>query len=115
MGYIAHDAVIVTGPADYDSARIESFREALPEKFRHLLVGPIRSAVNSYATWIFAPDGSKEGWDDSDECEALRKAFVDLFRPESPWDGSAFDVVSVRYGGDYSVECGVSATALSDD
>ena len=74
MGYVRHDAVIVTMPGSIltgDYARgqvpvpdIEGFRASLPEDWRPLLVGPAHSVVNDICIVAFLPDGSKEGWDD---------------------------------------------------
>lgn len=103
MGYIWHDAVIVT--FDYetlDAAKVGAFRESMPREFRHLLVGPIDSVVNCYVTYVFAPDGSKEGRSDSDLGDELRARFIALFR-----DDYAADIVEVRFGGDYGLDTGM--------
>lgn len=117
MGYIAHDAVIVT-VAGYVKDRqsepqlpdVEAFRRSLPEEWRRLVVGPIRAVVNGDFTYFFAPDGSKEWWATSDEGDRYRQQFIDLFS----WtygDGSGpFDVVAVRFGGDFGSEVGVRVT-----
>jgi hypothetical protein len=106
MGYIAHDAVIVT-VSNYKPELmpdVSAFIESMPEEFRHLVVGPIGSAVNSFVTWFFAPDGSKEFWDTSDLGDGWRRKFIDLFRFAYEDGSSPFDVVSVRFGGDFGCE-----------
>lgn len=90
MGYIAHRALIITGS---DLPDVSVYRESLPEEFRGLLIGPIMSAANGYSTIVFVPDGSKEGWDTSDEADRIR---IELARM-MPRD---VDVVEVRFGGD---------------
>jgi hypothetical protein len=51
-------------------------------------------------TYVFAPDGSKEGWSDSDAVDELRERFISLFS-ETYEDGSSpFDIVHVRFGRD---------------
>jgi hypothetical protein len=102
VGTIAHDAVLATAyaPTAADRPAIEAFREGLPESFRQLVVGPIEAAVNGYVTYAFLPDGSKEWWGTSDDADTARAAFVSLFNL------SRWDVVSVRYGGDWALERG---------
>lgn len=99
MGYFAHDAVIVT-TNDYwpeTLPNIEEFRESLPEEWRPLVIGPVSGVVNGYITYAFLPDGSKEGWDDSDLGDDYRRWFADLFKTE---ERGYPDKVSIRFGGD---------------
>lgn len=103
MGYFAHDAVIAYVWGDDSGPMVDGFRAGMPEELRHLLVGPIPVVVNGGDSYfMFAPDGSKEGWDTSNEAEEWRVRFIDLLRPISA------DIVAVRFGGDYGVENGAS-------
>ena len=98
MGYVAHDMVIVTTWRQRDPhPDVDAFRESLPEEWRALVVGPIRSVVNSDTTWIFAPDGSKSGWGTDEQGDRYREQFVALF---TAYD-YGFDVVSLTYGSDH--------------
>jgi hypothetical protein len=108
VGYIAHDAVLVTGyrSASVEVPDLEAFRASLPEPFRQLVIGPIDAAVNGYVTFAFLPDGSKEWWGTSDDADTARSAFVSLF------DASRWDVVAVRWGGDYGLERGATVEVL---
>jgi hypothetical protein len=108
MGDIAHDAVIVTAAgyamrgeaSGIASPDVAEFRDLMPERYRHLVFGPIPAAMNDYMTYVFAPDGSKEGWSDSDAVDELRERFISLFS-ETYEDGSSpFDIVHVRFGRD---------------
>lgn len=110
MGYTRHNAVIVTA-ADYameggvglpPAPDVEAFRQSLPEGWRHLVVGPVHSVVNSYQSFAFLPDGSKEGWDTSDEGDAYRQRFIDLFSFAYVDGSTPFDVLvmDARFGGD---------------
>lgn len=99
MGTVYHDAIIVTVAYETE-IDVAAFRESMPDYLQRCLVGPITSPVNNYTTWLFAPDGSKEGWPASDEGEIWRERFLDLFW--SYRDGSTpFDIVTVRYGSEY--------------
>lgn len=107
VSHVRHNAVIVTMPGYVLKGislapipDIEGFRDSLPEIWRPLLVGPIRSVVNDDVTYVFAPDGSKEGWRDSDAGDRYRQQFMDLFSYRDSDGSSPFDVLHVRYGGD---------------
>ncbi|SHU66940.1 Uncharacterised protein [Mycobacteroides abscessus subsp. abscessus] len=107
MGYIAHHALIVTisGFAlkksdKYGMPDIAAYREGLPEHFRPLLVGPIPTAANDNWVVAFLPDGSKEGWDTSDEGDRIRNELIDMFKWQYEDGSSPYDVVLVRFGGD---------------
>lgn len=96
MGYIAHDVVLVTSitPDQGNDPDMDAFRASLPEDWRPLVIGPVRSIVNFYAFYAFLPDGSKEGWGPSDDGDEYRDRFAALFA------SGYYDVARVRYGGD---------------
>jgi len=107
MGHVVHHAVIVTIPEYIYNARerrheglmpdIDAFRASLPAHWQPLLVGPIPSVVEGYATYMFAPDGSKEGWPDSNQGDEYRQQFADLFRFRYEDGGTPFEVVEVGW------------------
>lgn len=71
MGYIRHDAIIVTA---WDKkyllpARAKAEELGLPCSYI------VDSGVNSYVTFLIAPDGSKEGWEESDKGDTARAAW----------------------------------------
>ena len=104
MGYMRHDSVIVV-VNDYaldlpDMPDVAAFRESLPEKWRGLVVGPAEGVVNGYLTYAFLPDGSKEGWGESDKGDEYRAAFVDLFSVGYDDKSSPFEVTAISHGGD---------------
>ena len=45
---------------------------------------------------LLAPDGSKEGWEDSNQCDNARKDFLDWLRESDNY----CDYVEIRFGGD---------------
>jgi hypothetical protein len=114
MGVIKHDAVIVTVSAHMldrpDMPDVDAFRASMPEEFRPLVVGPIPTVVNGDVTYVFAPDGSKEGWGASVDGDQLRAEFIDLFSFCHEDGSSPFAVVAVRYGGDQAYERGAVVT-----
>lgn len=104
MGYVRHDAILVTDYG-YDRAPdVEAFRDSLPEDWRALVVGPIEAVINRYVTYAFLPDGSKEGWDDSNAGDEYRRQFLELFSKRYSDGSSPYEIVSVRYGNDREFE-----------
>jgi hypothetical protein len=108
MGYVQHDTVIVTTD-ESQAPDLDAFRASIPERFRRLVIGPIPSVVNAYVTCVFLPDGSKEGWVDSDTGDDIRARFVALFGQRFSDGSSWHDVVHVTYGGDYQDDSGITA------
>lgn len=107
MGYIAHDAVVAV-LGDWQAKEIEdvaAFRESMPEHLRPFLVGPV-VGTNGYHSYAFLPDGSKEGWPDSDEASHWRHTFAALM--------AAGDMVALRFGGDFGNEHGSTITSATD-
>ncbi len=52
-----------------------------------------RANVNGYCTILCPPDGSKEGWNESDEGDKRRKWFMELLKATHHWS-----IVYVTYG-----------------
>lgn len=97
VGYTKHDAVIATTLGMDMPDDIDEFRRFLPPEIRRLVIGPFDDptgdpAGGGYATYMFIPDGSKEGWPLSDAADAARERFKALFA-EGRW-------VHVVYGGE---------------
>jgi hypothetical protein len=97
MGYIKHDAIVVVSCKD-------ELLEAAHAKAKDLdlVVTDIGArVVNFYRSFLICPDGSKEGWDRSDDGDAAREAFLQWCREQRYEDGSnSLDWVHVRFGGD---------------
>ena len=97
MGYMRHHAIVVTS---WDVQAIEkAHREAVA---RFPAVSPLMdSEWNHYLSFFIPPDGSKEGWDASDEYDDCRKSFIQRLDSEYRDDGAtSLDWVEVQYGDD---------------
>jgi hypothetical protein len=93
MGYIKHDAIIVTG------WQFEDLQHAA-ERARELglpVIGPGEEVVNGYQSILVGPDGSKEGWDASCMADESREAFIEWMESNEDLN---LDWAAVRYGGD---------------
>lgn len=97
MGYIRHDAIVVT------SWKRDELAQAA-ERARQLgldVIGPSELAINAYASFLVCPDGSNEGWDESDAADRKRAEFLrylDGVRYED--HSSCLDWVALSYSGD---------------
>lgn len=100
MGYMRHNAIIVTSCLNIDEAHDKAV-----ELFNSKCVTDIcPSIVNGYGTFVVVPDGSKEGWDTSDIFDVMRDKFVGWLKDQVYEDGSSpIDWVEVQYGDDNGV------------
>jgi len=73
MGYIRHHAIAFTSYDETKIKKLHAFAISLAES----QVTPImKSNINSYYTFFLSPDGSKEGWADSDNGDAVRDKII---------------------------------------
>lgn len=99
MGHIAHHTIVVT------SWRGESIKSAQLEARRTFGSNAVSSVktsiVNSYYSFFVAPDGSKEGWTESDLGDGRRKRFIDWMKDrEHPERNASLEWVEVCFGRD---------------
>lgn len=106
MGYMRHHGFLVT---THNEKIAEKAHAKAVEIFGHLVSEVRESKMNGYQSFsAFAvyPDGSKEGWGDSNEGDKNRatfKAWLNMNRYE---DGSTpIDWVEVQYGDDDHETC----------
>jgi hypothetical protein len=97
MGYMAHNAIVVTS---WNEDLIqEAAREATSLGLQ--ILGPSEEVVNGYRSILICPDGSKEGWDDSNDGDSRRESFRAWLNSKRYEDGSTpLDWVEIRYGPD---------------
>ena len=97
MGYMRHNAIVVT------SWKTDAI-EAAACRARNIgmtVIGPSAELMNGYRTMLVCPDGSKEGWKESDEGDKNRADFRDWMRAQRYEDGSSnLEWVEVAYGSD---------------
>lgn len=93
MGYIRHDAIVVTGFQD------KEFKSAHRKAVQlHLEVTEItESKINGYKSFLIIPDGSKEGWANSDNGDVARDAWKKWVRKQKKL---YIDFAHVSFGGD---------------
>lgn len=111
MGYIKHNAVVVTG---WDKSNVEAAHKKAKELYKDafstdipfqkdgsvLISDIINGVTNDQLSFFIAPDGSKEGWATSDLSDKVRKEFLDWLL----MSGNYCNYIEVRFGGDDEYE-----------
>lgn len=92
MGYIKHDAIVITSawPLHLKEAREKALELRLP------CSSIVKAPVNGYGSFLVAPDGSKEGWEDSRNGDEARAELIEWMRENR----SSLDWAHISYGGD---------------
>ncbi len=100
MGYMRHHAIVVTSWSGVaiDKAHLEA-TSTFPE------VSPIiTSDINIYHSFFIPPDGSKEGWDESNVGDGRRDAFISWIHTLDYEDGSnPLAWAEIQYGDDAGI------------
>lgn len=105
MGVIIHDTIIVTGQreeVDKVHARAKKlFNKKIDDGFdpADLVSDVVLAKMNSFASFFIAPDGSKEGWPESDLYDGVREKFI-RYLDAYIAKGNYVDYVVVRFGPD---------------
>lgn len=79
MGYIRHHAIVVVG---WDADRVQK-AHAKAIELEMQATDVVVSHTNAYYSFMVAPDGSKEGWPESDAGDIRRDAFVAWMKDEA--------------------------------
>lgn len=94
MGYFRHDAIAVTSFNEPDVKKAHAKAEEIG-----LSVTPISAVVvNGYCSFMICPDGSKEGWSESNEGNEQRAAWIDWAKTEG--QSLCLDWIHISFGGD---------------
>lgn len=84
MGYFVHHTISVTSMQREQLAEARSFAIGLGAHVSELVEGQ----TNGVASFMIAPDGSKEGWEDSAAGDVRREAIKNWLRARAYSDGS---------------------------
>ncbi|WP_439132501.1 hypothetical protein [Polaribacter sp.] len=85
MGYIKHHAITVTSSID---ELIKEAHSKAKDIFKERTSEILNSKTNGYKSFFIAPDGSKEGWEESNKGNKQRNTFVDWINSKACEDGS---------------------------
>lgn len=103
MGYMRHHGMLVT---TFDESMAKTAHEKAVEIFGSLVSPFVESKINGYFSFAVFPDGSNEGWPDSDKGDARRETFKAWLKTTRYEDGSSrYDWVEVQYGDDDHETC----------
>lgn len=93
MGYHNHHAIVVTA---WDEKYIKPAHAKAVEIFGSMCSEIVESNTNGYVSFFIAPDGSKEGWQESDDGNDRRDKFKAWIKQHDGY----LDTVEIYYGGD---------------
>ena len=96
MGYMRHHVIVVGG---YNTDDVHAAHEAAVFHCGALVSPIVASHLNGYTSFFVAPDGSKEGWPESEQGDVSRAALKSVLRGW-PAKGRYIDWVEVAYPGD---------------
>lgn len=99
MGFMMHHTIVVSSCfAD----KIATAQGAAAFLFGARNVSSLTAPdMNGFQSFFVAPDGSKEGWSDSDDADAKRRQFTDWLDEQAYEDGSnGLRYVEVSFGAD---------------
>jgi len=104
MGYTRHHAILVT---TYKEQLTKTAHEKAKTIFEDTLISPVQeSVINGYHSFAIFPDGSNEGWGDSEMGDENRAMFIAWLETQRFEDrGSPYDWVEVQYGDDEWETC----------
>lgn len=94
MGYILHHAIVVVG---WDDEKIAKAHETARRIMGDLVSDVIPSRINGYRSFYIAPDGSKEGWDESETGDEQRARYI-KWLADNP--KLYLDWMELQFGGD---------------
>jgi hypothetical protein len=76
MGYIRHHAIVVTAWNEDDARSAHDEAERIFGCTTGVVTSLCDPVMNGYISFAVLPDGSKEGWEESDDGDAARDRFV---------------------------------------
>jgi hypothetical protein len=95
MGYMRHHAIVITTYGN----NVEKAKAIIIKIFGIKTVPQFDALVNGYVSFFIPPDGSKEGWSESDECDKKREKLKKWLDKQKHGDGSSpFAWAEVQYG-----------------
>lgn len=95
MGYIKNHAIIIT---TYDEKQAKLAHKKAMQFLGDVTTELKPTPVNNNFSFAILPDGSKEGWQESDEFDKLRSLFIEYLQSKRFEDGSSpFDAVLVSF------------------
>jgi hypothetical protein len=79
MGIISHNVIICVSQVPENFAAVVALAREIFPPDQISVQGPV---INGYRTLFIGPDGSKEGWKDSDEGDRRREKFLQALKSD---------------------------------
>lgn len=122
MGYMRHHAIVVTSwdkealtKAHAQAQKMfDPVSAACVSKGSSVVSAVVDAGLNGYRSFLIAPDGSKEGWPESDAYDLARAEFVKWLNAQRHEDGSTLLQFAEVFFGDSGKER-AAVLATSDD
>jgi hypothetical protein len=76
MGYIRHHAIVVTAWNEDDARDAHDEAHRIFGSTTGVVTSLCDPVMNGYISFAVLPDGSKEGWEESDDGDAARDRFI---------------------------------------
>lgn len=96
MGYMRHNAIVVTS---WDETRLTEAHGLARGIFADGMVSDVLPPVtNNYRSFLIAPDGSKEGWEESERGTVAREQFKKAMKRQRY--AGYIDWAEIQYGDD---------------
>jgi hypothetical protein len=99
MGYMRHHAIIVTS---FNVKYAAELRDIAAGIFGDAVTDMLHAKVNGYYSFMVGPDGSKEGWQESEDGDKRRDRFIAELRAAYK-RGVYCKWVEVQYGDDNQI------------
>lgn len=98
MGYIRHHSIVVT---TWDKDKVKIVYDKAKEIFGANVSEIVNSNINGYQSFFVAPDGSKEGWEESEQGDKNRASFLEFIEQQKYEDDSnSISFAELFYGDD---------------
>ena len=98
MGYMRHHTIIV---CSWNEQLLASVHSEAVTIFDTQVSNIVKSKMNGYYSFFIAPDGSREGWEDSDEGDKKRNEFIGYLETQKYEDSSTpVAWVEIQFGDD---------------
>lgn len=97
MGYIRHHAIVVTS---WEEKSLKDAYNIACDIFP-IVTEITEKTINGYSSFFIPPDGSKEGWDESEDGNKRRDEFIEYLDTQRWGDGSTcLKWIEIQYGDD---------------
>lgn len=97
MGYIRHHSIVVTSYGETTKLAHDKAKEIFGANVSEI----VNSNINGYQSFFVAPDGSKEGWEESEQGDKDRALFIQFIEQQKyENDSNSISFAELFYGDD---------------